>query len=318
MFSIIFFDIIGETISFLKIREEENHMNISDLQVFQIVAEKGTITEAAKQLNYVQSNITSRIQKLEQHLHTKLFYRHRRGMTPTPEGKKLMTYTNKILSLTDEMEKVLQSKTEPAGQLHIGTVETVIKLPYILNVYNKNYDQVDLSLYTGVTEKLRHDVLQHKLDGAFVIETSQHPELSSYPVFSEELIIVSSPEVTTWKQIKEEPFLCFSKGCAYRERMEAWYESQQIRPKKVMELGSFETILSSVAIGLGITCLPKSAVTRLIQKGTIKAHSLPGKYRKIKTIFIRRKDAVMTTTIEKFIETIELTKNKSQQQITIL
>src|SRR5690625_6915902 len=78
-------------------------MNLKDLEVFQTVANKGTITKAAKHLNYVQSNITSRIQKLETELNTKLFNRHQRGMTLTPEGKKLMTYSEKILSLTNEM-----------------------------------------------------------------------------------------------------------------------------------------------------------------------------------------------------------------------
>lgn len=285
--------------------------------MFETVAKTGTITEAAKQLNYVQSNITSRIQKLEQHLNTPLFNRHRRGMTLTPEGKKLMIYSKKILSLTNEMEKVLQSKTEPAGQLNIGTVETVIKLPHILNIYNKKYEQVDLSLYTGVTEQLRQDVLDHKLDGAFIVETETHPDLVSYPVFKEELVLISDQHTTSWEQIKEAPLLCFSKGCAYRERLEAWYFSQNVKPRKIMELGSFETILSSIAIGLGVTCVPKSSVTRLVEKGTIKCHSLPGKYSEIKTVFVRRKDAIMTTTIEKFIETIELSKDQPHVHVTI-
>src|SRR5690606_31248035 len=94
-----------------------------------MIAEKGTITEVAKELNYVQSNITSRIQKLESELNTPLFNRHRRGMTLTPEGKKLLMYSKQILLLTDEMKKAVQSKHEPSGKLEIGTVETVIQLP---------------------------------------------------------------------------------------------------------------------------------------------------------------------------------------------
>src|SRR5690625_3884719 len=120
-------------------------MHIKDLIVFQTVAHEGTITRAAKKLNYVQSNITSRIQKLEETLNTPLFHRHRRGMTLTPEGKTLLTYSEKILQLSDEMKKVLQNQNEPAGKLEIGTVETVIKLPYILNMYNQKYKNVDLS-----------------------------------------------------------------------------------------------------------------------------------------------------------------------------
>src|SRR5699024_10106134 len=102
-----------------------------------MVAERGTITKAAKALNYVQSNVTARIRKLETELNTPLFNRHPRVMSLTAEGKKLIVYSDKILSLTNEMKKVLPSTEEPSGKLEIGSVETVIKLPYILSAYNK-------------------------------------------------------------------------------------------------------------------------------------------------------------------------------------
>lgn len=70
-------------------------LELKDLEIFQMVADKGTVSEVAKELNYVQSNITSRIQKLETELNTALFNRHRRGMSLTPEGKKLLTYSKK-------------------------------------------------------------------------------------------------------------------------------------------------------------------------------------------------------------------------------
>lgn len=292
-------------------------MHIKDLQVFQTVAVEGTITRAAEKLNYVQSNITSRIQKLEQTLNTPLFNRHRRGMNLTPEGKKLLTYSEKILYLSEEMKKVLQSSEEPSGKLEIGSVETVIQLPHILNMYNNKYKHVELSLYTGVTEGIRQDVLNHKLDGAFVIETDHHPDLIAHHVFEEELVLISDHQTTSWEDLKKAPFLCFSKGCAYRDRLEVWYADQNIRPKKIMELGSFETILSSVAIGLGVTCVPKSSVTRLVNKGTIQCHQLPEKYSRIHTVFIRRKDSYLTTTIEKFIETIEQSKKNEHIPLTI-
>src|SRR5690625_2550314 len=283
-----------------------------------MVAEKGTITDAAKALNYVQSNVTSRIQKLEDELHTPLFNRHNRGMNLTPEGKKLIVYAEKILSLTNEMKKVIQSNDEPSGKLEIGSVETVLKLPYILSTYNKKYNNVELSLYTGVTEKLQEEVLNHRLDGAFVTETGSHPDLIAQEVFQEELVLISDRNTTSLEQLENEPFLCFSKGCGYRSRLEAWYNDQNITPQKVMELGTLETILSSVTIGLGITFVPKSAVTHLEKKGYIKCHSLPEAYSRINTIFIRRADAYLTSTIEKFIETIKHSRDRTMEALPFL
>lgn len=293
-------------------------MEFKDLEIFQMVAKKGTITDAAKALNYVQSNVTSRIQKLEDELNTPLFNRHNRGMNLTPEGKKLIGYAEKILSLTNEMKKVLQSSDEPSGKLEIGSVETVLKLPYILSAYNKKYANVELSLYTGVTDKLKEEVLNHHLDGAFVTDTGQHPDLISQDVFQEELVLISDMDTSSFEELQEKPFLCFSKGCGYRARLETWYKDQNISPRKVMEFGTLETILSSVAVGLGITFVPQSAVTHLEKKGRIKCHSLPPKYSKINTIFIRRADASITPTIEKFIETIELSKDQTVEPLPFL
>ncbi|WP_077212986.1 LysR family transcriptional regulator [Bacillus dakarensis] len=283
-------------------------MEFKDLEIFQRVAEKGTITEAAKEFRYVQSNITSRIQKLETELNTPLFNRHRRGMSLTPEGKKLLTYCEKILRLTDEMKKAVQSKDEPHGKLEIGTVETVIRLPQILSTYIKKYKNVDLSLYTGVTENLEQDVLNHKLDGAFVTESKFHSDLVSHEVFQEELVLISDNSVSKLEELEGLPILCFSEGCGYRSRLSAWYKDHNKTPQKIMEFGTLETILRSVAMGLGITFVPRSAVSHMEQSGLIRCHLLPDQYSKIKTVFIRRADTYLTSSIEKFIETIEMNK----------
>lgn len=286
-------------------------MEFKDLEIFQMVAEKGTITEVAKELSYVQSNITSRIQKLENELNTPLFNRHRRGMTLTPEGKKLLTYSKKILMLTEEMKKTVQSKDEPSGKLEIGTVETVIHLPKILSTYTKKYKNVDLSLYTGVTENLEEEVLNHKLDGAFVSESDFHPNLVSHEVLQEELVLISDKHTSTLDELKEETILCFSEGCGYRARLKAWCKDQNISPRKVMEFGTLETILRSVVVGLGVAFVPRSSVTHLEQSGLIQMFTLPDEYSKIKTVFIRRADSYLTSTMEKFIETIEMNKEIS-------
>ena len=283
-------------------------MEFKDLEIFQMVAEKGTISEAAKELSYVQSNITMRIQKLEQELSTPLFNRHRRGMNLTPEGKKLLNYSNKILLLTNEMKKAVQNKEEPSGKLDIGTVETVIHLPKILSNFIKKYKDVDLSLFTGVTETLEADVLNYKLDGAFVTEADFHPDIVSHEVFREELVFITGRKSSTLEELKKEPFLCFCKGCGYRARLEAWYKDQNISPQKVLEFGTLETILQSVAVGLGVTFVPRSAVAHMEQSGLVQSHILPEQYSKIKTVFIRRTDTYLTSTMEKFIEIIE--KNK--------
>ncbi len=274
--------------------------------IFKVVAKQKSISRAAEQLNYVQSNVTSRIQRLEEDLNTKLFHRHRRGMTLTPEGKKLITYAQKVTSLVNEMKAVANAST-PSGKLDIASVETVIKLPLILSKYNKQYKDVDLTLSTGVTAELRDKVLNYQLDGAFVTKSSatDHPELAEVEVFKEKLVLISDPSGKSLKEIVHRPILGFSDGCGYRAKLNEWMRDNQMAPTKVMELGTLETTLGSVISGLGIAYVPFSAIQHYEASGLIRCHQLPVKYSDITTIFIYRKADYLTPALEKFIETIK-------------
>lgn len=78
-------------------------MESGDLRIFQAVAREGSITKAAQMLNYVQSNVTNRIQYLEAQLRIPLFRRSNRGMTLTPAGENLLGYADKILTLLTKL-----------------------------------------------------------------------------------------------------------------------------------------------------------------------------------------------------------------------
>lgn len=80
-------------------------MNIQLLQVFLTTAREGSISKAALTLNYAQSNVTNKIQQLENDLQTKLFYRHSRGITLTPQGKFLFLTQRKFYILLKKLEQ---------------------------------------------------------------------------------------------------------------------------------------------------------------------------------------------------------------------
>ncbi|WP_055106985.1 LysR family transcriptional regulator [Paenibacillus ihumii] len=279
-------------------------MDLNDLRIFQTVALHGSISKAAQELSYVQSNVTARIKLLERELHTELFYRHKRGMVLNTEGKRLLEYVNDILAKFDEMRKVFQGSATPSGILEIGIVETVIALPELLSSYLQKYPNVDLSLKTGVTEQLLQEVIEFKLDGAFVTGPIQHPLIEQYEVFQEELVIVSRGTDFSLDDITAKPLLLYNKGCSYRARLESWLLDEGIVPKKIMEFGTFDTIIGSVAAGIGLTIVPKSTVSLVAAQGNLHCHQVPDPYRGITTVFIRRKDSHITSSVRAFIDEI--------------
>jgi DNA-binding transcriptional LysR family regulator len=279
-------------------------LEFNDLRIFQAVATHGSVSKAALELSYVQSNVTARIKLLEKELRTPLFYRHKRGMILNPEGKRLLDHSREILSKMEEMAHLFEDKTYPSGVLEIGIVETVNALPDILSSYYGKYPNVELSLKTGVTDDLVQQVLDMKLDGAFVTGPIRHPLIEQLEVIQEKLVLVTKGESFRIEEITEKPLLLYNKGCGYRERLESWMKAEGIIPKQIMEFGTFGTIMGSVAAGIGMTIIPESSITDLIVKGTVYGHSVPEPYHEITTIFIWRKDSYISSTLQCFMDEI--------------
>ncbi|WP_246040180.1 MULTISPECIES: helix-turn-helix domain-containing protein [Bacillaceae] len=73
------------------------------LKIFQTVAKLGSISQAARELQYAQSNIIMKMQQLEADFQAILFCRHNRGITLTAKGSMLFYDT--------------EEKREPTGSL---------------------------------------------------------------------------------------------------------------------------------------------------------------------------------------------------------
>lgn len=282
-------------------------MESGDLRIFQAVAREGTITKAAQALNYVQSNVTSRIQFLEAQLGVPLFYRSNRGMTLTQAGENLLEYADQILLLMDEAVKSAQFSEHPAGPLRIGSIETtaVLHLTPMLARYHSRYPAVQLSLTTGETHGLVQKVLDYKLDGAFVYGPVDQPEIDHVPAFTEELVLISEPGNTELDELLQKPMLFFDVGCTHRAKAERFLNESGIGSYHIMEFGTLEMILSGVSAGIGVSLLPRSSVRKAEEAGLIASHLLPEEYRDLQVWFVFRRNAFFSSALSRLLEMIE-------------
>lgn len=297
-------------------------MDLHALKVFQSVAEMGSISGAARELNYAQSNITTKIQQLETQLQTTLFYRHNRGIILTAKGNLLLTYAEKIFQLIEETSKVMKDDQTPKGPLIIGSMETTaaVRLPSLLTKYHHDYPEVDLTLKTGPTEQNIQEVLHYELDGAFVAGPIDHPELIQKTVIEEELVLITDtihPSLSSIKDIQTRTMLVFRTGCSYRVKLEQWMHQEGVFPNKIMEFGTLEAILGCVSAGLGISLLPISVIQKHIEDGNIRYHPIPSPYGKVETVFIHRKDTFMPTSLIKFIDMFSNERSVLRSSITV-
>ncbi|MDJ0947363.1 MAG: LysR substrate-binding domain-containing protein [Alphaproteobacteria bacterium] len=268
-------------------------MDSKALEIFSAVARTGSVSRAAEELHYVQSNVSARIKQLEDELDTRLFHRQSRGVALTAAGRVLQGYADRVLHLVGEAEQAVRGSVEFAGSLKIGSLESTaaVRLPGVLAHYHKAYPQVDLSLKTGHTADLLDEVQAFKLDGVFVSGPVERAEIVQEPVFEEELVLVSAAGAAP---DTPDAMLAFRHGCSYRLLTEQWLSENGQVPSQIIELGSLDAILACAAAGMGITLLPKSVVQRPQHREALRLEPLPEPMARATTVFARHKDTAMT------------------------
>ena len=283
-------------------------VEMRQLKIFCAVAELGSFTAAAVAVNTVQSNVTMRVKELEAELGRELFIRKKTGVVLTPAGESFLGYARRILQLTDESRNALMDSGVPSGLLRLGSMETTaaIRLPQVLIKYREQYPDVKLSLLTGTTVELIKAVETHRLDGAFIGGFQQNNALAQEEIFSEELVLLSSRQFDSLPKLIEhmpqQTVLVFRTGCFYRSTLENWFYQVGVVPDQIMEMGTLDGILSCVAAGMGVTLLPKTIVEHCSLHHALRYHTLPAELANVSTVFIRRKDSIITSAMSAFIE----------------
>ena len=279
-------------------------MNTDTLKMFITIAQAGSISAAAQQLGYAQSNISTKLQQLEQDLNTRLFYRNNRGIVLTATGQQLLQRASQIVQLTDRTITDIQHPNDVRGKLRLGTLQTAAStfLPPILSHYHQHYPKVTLTIQTGTTLANTQAVLNYQIDGAIIGGTVNDDTLISIPLMQEPLCLITA--TSSMADIHHTPILVFPVGCAYRKTLERWLDSQQITLHYPVEFDYLNAIIASVSAGLGMSILPTRVVQPYVDAGVLNAVTLPAPFATLPVTFIYRQDTVMSAPFDHFITAI--------------
>lgn len=144
-------------------------MEIKLLNTFSAVAKTGSFSVASKVLDYAQPTVTTHIQLLESELNTKLFERLGHKIKLTPQGERLLYYSEKILKISSEAVADLSSNGSISGKITIGANESfsVARLPEVFKEFIGRYPDVDLSLKFGSVDEIHEQLQNNSVDIAF-------------------------------------------------------------------------------------------------------------------------------------------------------
>jgi DNA-binding transcriptional LysR family regulator len=244
-------------------------MELRHLQALVGVAETGSFSAAAESLGTVQSNISGHVARLERELGLTLVNRSAGRLTP--EGEVVVARAYRVLGELDALTVDLRAlRAEVGGTVRAGMIGTVARwlVPRLLGDLAERHPNIRLVISEGTTSGLEPQVSGGRLDFALLSLPVPGRDLSSEPLFAEDLVLVVPAEGdplggtrrVTLDDLARFELLLPAPGTPFRSEIDATIVPAGITLRPRAELDGVRLIASLTFEGYGPAILPASAV----------------------------------------------------------
>jgi DNA-binding transcriptional LysR family regulator len=283
-------------------KSEQNVMNIdiNDIKSFITVAELKSISGAAHKLNYLQSNMTAKVKKIENHYKRQLFIRKPKGVELTDVGLHVYNQYKKMLFTWEETENKINQQ---AMSLRFGTNTSLGGMRFYssFNQLYSTYPELSISMKTGATGFIEDEILQGHLDLAYVLGHPDQKNLQYIHKADDELVIIGKNMLNADQlpaYLNHQNILYASDQCCYATTLNQIFSDYQLTKGEITHIYDHEALIHFTQLGMGVSMIAKS----LIEKFKIQHYmEVPEQYRKIGLYLITRPDHVFTAIEKQFI-----------------
>ena len=253
---------------------------LQNMRIFRCVAEVGSFTGAAVQLNSNTTHISRSISNLETHLRTRLFNRTTRRTALTESGKRYLLRCEQILRSVEEAElEAGDAHTRPTGQLKVHSM-TGIGQHYVVDAiarYRKNYPDVTFNLsMSNRTPNLVNEGFDVSIVLAIDLPDSSHVSQKLGTTYS---IVCASPSYIKTHGAAQTPQDLLSHACLRLVSpvipLEDWtfdgprgQESVTISSSPFL-VDSVDAMKTAISNDMGVGILPVHAAIKGLRSGTL-------------------------------------------------
>ena len=266
-------------------------MELRQLSALVALADHGSFTAAADALRTVQSNVSTHVAHLERELGATLFDRAVGRLTP--EGELVADRARRIASEVDAIAgDVVAVTADVAGEVRLGLIATTGRwlAPLLLSAVAERHPRVRVIVVEASTTSLAPQVSAGRLDLAVVNLPVTDPDLTTEPLFEEDLVVAAPPghpltkrKTVTLDQAARHPLLLPPPGTALRDELDAAAAAAGTRLQAQAELDGPHLLASLVARGVGAAILPATASA---EAHAVVLHGLP---RRVVGVAVRRR-----------------------------
>lgn len=253
-------------------------MDFRSIETFLWVVKLGSFRGAAHRLNTTQPAISQRIAQLERELGVKLLNRDHRVASPTPSGRRMMVYAEKLIGLRTEMIAEVGDRSAMRGALRLGVAETIVHtwLPRLIKRVNATYPNLSLEIEVDVTPNLHARLLAQEIELAFALGPPSAPgirnqELRDYPInFLASPSLGLGQGVLTAEDIAKFPIITFPRKTQPYERVRSLFNRPDLPPIRLHASASLATVIHMAVEGLGVAVIPAAIVETELANGRLQ------------------------------------------------
>ena len=235
-------------------------MDYTLLRSFHAVASEGSFVAAARVLNLSQSTLSTQVKGLEARYGVELFYRKGRGVILTEVGRSLLIRTQRMFVNEQEIYEYLRAVHGlKDGHLKISAVGPYYRASEIFALYNERYPHVEISVQFGNSQHVRDDILNCRTEVGLLGSFESHPQLFSIQCARPNVVVVvkkghrlSGHRTIRIEELEGEKVIRRETGSETRRTFEEAIEHMGVSVQTVMEIGSREAMLATIAQGTGI------------------------------------------------------------------
>lgn len=205
-------------------------MTLQQLKYVLMVAETGTITEAANNLYISQPSLTNAIHELEKEMNIVIFNRTNKGITLSKEGEDFLGYARQVLEQAAILEDKYKGSNGGKKQFCISTQHYSFAVNAFVDLIKKyGQDEYDFSIRETQTYEIIEDVAHMRSEIGIIFlndfnEVVINKILKSHDLEFHQLFIakphvfisrkhpLAKNTVITNEELEEYPYMSFEQG----------------------------------------------------------------------------------------------------------
>lgn len=205
-------------------------MTLQQLKYVVTVAEKGTISDAAKELFISQPSLTNAIKELENEMQITIFNRTNKGIVVSNAGDEFLAYARQVLEQANLLEEKFLNVKKQSPRFSVSAQHYSFAVNAFVDVIREfGGNQYDFTLRETQTYEIIEDVSRLKSEIGILYTSSKNGEvimklIKQNNLEFEELfmakphVFISSrhplakKEVITLEELDEYPYLSFEQG----------------------------------------------------------------------------------------------------------